>query len=205
MKPSSISLWSIGFLAAAALPAFSAEAWWRDRAYVDNGLVIESYPPGYLEDRGVVVYPPAYQERHIYRRPRTVYVDPGYDDGPTYYDRDAEPYAPETEALPVRPAKPQLRQRSAGMGAGTDPADGAAAPRVVPGVAPRKPSSPGPKIVTVKPLDLGTRPAANPAAEPDVTASIALPVPRPNLEGMDFAPAAKPNAEINPPTTEDRR
>jgi hypothetical protein len=262
MKPSSMSLWSIGLVAAALVPTSGAEAWWRDRAYLDDGYVIESYPPGYLEDRPVLVDPRYGYERRVVRRPRQVFVEPDLYDDPALYDDNGDGgYGPDGDAVPDRrrgTMMPPPRRRDSPTTEAALPRD-PLPPRVVPGLAPRKPAAGGPRIVTVNPKDLGNGdgaaaprppgvtvvtppivkpkvatpkvatpkvakpnvvtptlatpatgtpgPAAPDAAaetKPDTTASIALPVPRPNLEGMDFAPA-KPNAALNLPQDEERR
>jgi hypothetical protein len=192
MKPSSISLWSIALLGAVTLPSVAAQAWWRDR-YADDGYVIESYPPGYLRDHPVVVYPSRrhYDGAVIYtRRGRAVFVDPGYDEG-SYYGE-----LPSDEGWdvphPRPPARVEAPRRPRDSQAATDPSvtGSTNGPVIVPGLAPRK--AVGPKIVTAKPSGSEAaedKAVSKPAPSSTVaSAVVALPVPRPNLEGLDFAP-----------------
>src|SRR5262245_12418598 len=198
MKPSSISLWSMTFLGIGMAFSGSAQAGWRERALVDGDFVIESYPPGFYP-RGRMVYsPPHYWGAPVYfgRRGRMVYVGPPeVDDEDSFYeDGPVGEGDPGGEALPyAQPdAAPPVRHRDQDQAAVPRRSDGG--PNVVPGLAPRRQS--GPRIVAVTP----------PKGTPSV-ASVALPVPRPNLEGMDFAPA-KPDAELIPqahPADEGRR
>jgi hypothetical protein len=196
MKPSSIRLWSIALLGASFLPACAAEAWWPER-YYDDGYALESYPRGY-QPRGdaVLVYPaPRYRNPQLlYRRGRAFYVEPYYEDERPIYE-GVLPYDGYLDEEPRR------RPRDGDRAVGGTPRMGGTAPLVVPGIAPRKPGEP--KVVTVKPAEV---PKPQPKAAPPVTASIALPVPRPNLEGMDFAPAT-PSAPVIPadPTASEGR
>jgi hypothetical protein len=192
MKPSSIRLWSIAFLGASLVPVCAAEAWWPER-YYDDGYAIESYPRGYQPRGGAVLVYPAPRYRNpqlLYRRGRAVYLEPYYEDeGPIY--EEVVPY----DGYPDEP--PRLRPRDADRAVVGTPLVGGSAPRVVPGIAPRRAGEP--KVVSVKPAEMPkAAPKSQAEAPPPITASIALPVPRPNLEGMDFAPA-KPSAAVIPP------
>jgi len=186
MTPSSIRLLSMTLLSAVLLPSSAAQAWWRDRAYLDEGYVIESYPPGYLREGPAVVYPaPRSWDGPVFydRRGPQVYVDPYMNDEGYVDDEPLEvlPYAPPEASRPAfRRDRNEARLPRSGD-----------APTVVPGLAPRRKPA-GPRIVTLKPDDLA------PSARPSVAKSVALPVPRPNLEGMDFAPTTGSVAVIPP-------
>jgi len=165
----------------------AAQAWWRDRP-ADDELVIESYPPGYYGRGPYVVYqaPRHWNGPVLYgRRGQPVYVTPDAVDENAYYE-DVPPdaiYPDELEPYPRPRATRRGGQEARLPGGGED------GPAVIPGMAPRR--STGPKIITVRPRE--TVPAARTSI-----ASVAVPVPRPNLEGMDFAPAT-PGAAITAP------
>src|SRR4051794_25016607 len=100
MKPSSIRLWSMVFGGFAGFGTLisattSAEAWWRDRAYLDDGYVIESYPPGYGPRGPEVIYaaPRRWEGPVVYQRRRPVYVAPEVYDDEAYYEEVLPPDA----------------------------------------------------------------------------------------------------------------
>lgn len=199
MKPSSIGLWSMicaplvvaGTLAG---PVDTAEAGWRDRVVIEDGWDDGPYPSAYVHRRPVEVYPgPLYRrdglvyERPVYeRRVRRAHVDPyGVDEGPI--DEGADPdalipydaYGPDPYRRPARlvPVRPRMRGQPALPDRASTDGDG---PAVVPGLAPDGRRKKAPKVAEAR---------------------IALPVRRPNLEGLDFAPSEPPP----PLATGDRR
>jgi hypothetical protein len=178
------------------MPLSAAEAGWRDRFIVDDGWYGVPYPPAYVRGRPVIIYPDRWSGPVIYpRRGRTVYVEPdAYYGAPLYGDLEVLPEDRMIERRVIRPAKPRAQERAA---ARTNPPADEEAPAVVPGLAPAKPPGRG-KVVAVEPAALAppARPAqTSPPQSRIAAAAVAMPVPRPNLEGMDFAsekPAAPP-------------
>jgi hypothetical protein len=211
MKPSSIRLWSIGLLGAVVLPVSGAQAGWRDRVIVEDGWNDVPYPPAYVRRRPVEVYrAPRYRrEPLVYgRRGELVYVDPyqSYgdpddEDGDGYDMMPDDSYHPEPYQRPdtMAPPKPRTRGQAALPGRRAVEDGG---PAVVPGIAP----SGRPRAAATRPSTSDPRKAAPAPASvaPQVAeARVALPVKRPNLEGLDFAPAAP--AAPSPSPSEDRR
>jgi hypothetical protein len=211
MKPSSISLWSIGLLGAVALPLSGAEAGWRDRVIVEDGWYEVPYPPAYVRRRPVEVYraPRYFRGPLVYgRRGELVYVDPDQsygDPDDEYVDpydmMPDESYQPDPYRRPDTMAPPKPRTRGQAALPGRRAVE-EGEPTVVPGIAPTgRPRTAAAKPGTIDPGKAAPGPAK---ATPRVAeAQVALPVKRPNLEGLDFAPSAP--ALQDPSTSEDRR
>ncbi|WP_413993106.1 hypothetical protein ACMDCR_13985 [Labrys okinawensis] len=156
-----VRLVAISFALAIALPAAPALAGWRDGPYyTDDGWGGDYYPPARAY-RPYPLYRDEYQPNYgYYQRPwagrRQAYA-PYYDE-PDYYGPDNR--APAARPRVIRP------------------------PRNVSGM----PDQPR-RLAPVKPKVAGVGPEVKPApavkADP-VQEARALPVPRPNLEIMDF-------------------
>jgi hypothetical protein len=217
MKPSSMHLLSMSLALAALVPSM-AEAGWRDRYIPDDGWYGMPYPPAYVRPRTVYVYPDRGWNGPVivHSRGRVLLVDPEADDGYAYSDAlpdEGPAYGPQLRVAPGYAAPSSRRGRAAQRAK-----DAASTPAVAPALATPTPRSV--KVIGVKPPDgtpVAALPPPKPAALPDqassagaeppppkVAQAIALPVPRPNLEGMDFAPSAAAQPTITEPG-EDRR
>lgn len=166
------------FLAGGAVlvASSSADARWRDRVYLDDGWYEMPYPPPYAGRAPVVVYPQErWRERVIRtRRGDVVIVEPDIVYGDPYLGEVMPEGGYYDDEVPgAYPDAPPPRRRV---------------------VVPAKPKAVAPKVI---------RKVAPPARPKEPTvAQVTLPVPRPNLEGMDFAPVAS----VPPtPAPEDRR
>ncbi len=169
-----VRLLAISLTLATALPAAPALAGWRDGPYYsDEGWAPDYYPPARAY-RPAPVYRDEYQPDHgYYHRPwagRQAYA-PEYDDGPGYLLPD-EDMAPPVRPRVVRPPR--------NVSVAPDRRVVPAKPRPVVALPPKKAEPVKPKVAV----------AASVAKPAPVEVARALPVPRPNLESMDFEPAA---------------
>jgi hypothetical protein len=168
-----VRLLAISLTLATALAATPALAGWRDGPYYGDDWGGDYYPPARAYRPAAPVYRDDYQPNYGYdRRPwagRQAYA-PGYYDEPEYFQPD------EDMGPPVRPRVMRPPRNISAM---------PAQPRRVVPVKPRTVVLPSAKTESLKP-----KVAAAPVAKPEpVQVARALPVPRPNLESMDFEPA----------------
>jgi len=237
MKALSLHLWSVSLLSALLAPLASAQAGWFDAFPTLPGWYDDDPPPVYVPRRPHRFVPAPRDGGMAVRTPdgEVIIVYPEDEYGERY--APGPDVVPDDVAPPPRP-RPRNRIEAlrppAPVGAEPVVVPGIAPNSALPGIAPRPrltrdaaltPVKPG----GVKPADVrpagarladparkpGQAPAALPkivpAAQPKVAqARIALPVPRPNLESMDFAPAtpAEPQAAPASPdrtALEDRR
>ena len=188
-----VRLLAISFALATALPAAPALAGWRDGSYyADDGWGGDYYPPARLY-RPDPAYRDRYQpdygyDRHPWGGRREAYA-PYYDE-PDYYGPDDG--GPAMRPRVLRPPRnvsgmpDQPRRLAPGK------------PKAVVILPPKRTEPAGPKVAVIGP-EPKPAPAVKPAPLQEATA---LPVPRPNLEIMDFDPASTtPAASVPVPTT----
>jgi hypothetical protein len=169
-----IRLLTISLLFGASLPVVPAMAGWRDGYYADDGWGEGYYPPAGLWRRHAMIDPEEYQPgyNHDYRRPwidRRAYA-PRYYEGPVYGAVPDDDFAPVMRPRATRP------------------------PRNVWALPPDR-MNPSAKTRLALP---STSPLKQQAGKPVFAqAPFVLPVPRPNLESMDFEPPAGPPPHLS--------